>query len=257
MSNLKITLIQCNQYWEDKEKNLLQFSNLIREIEETDLILLPEMFHTSFSMNTTLLSERMSESTALTWLINKAKEKNCAFYTSFIVEENGKYFNRGVFVFPEGNYQTYDKRKLFTLTNEDKFFTAGKLQQIVSYKGWKINLQICFDLRFPEISRNKSSQNVIDYDLCLYIANWPQKRSLHWKSLLQARAIENQCYLVGLNRVGEDGKGLLYSGDSMVFNPFGEKLIEDFPFEEKNITLEINKEKLNEIRTNLNFLQDV
>ncbi len=257
MSHLKVSLVQCEQFWEDKQKNLDHYDSLLQKIEDTDLILLPEMFHTAFSMNTELLGEDCSKSLALSWLTKTANNKESAIYTSFIAKEGTKYFNRGVFVEPNGTVHFYDKRKLFTLAKEDLFFSAGETQVIVDYKNWKINLQICFDLRFPEVSRNRIKQNVIDYDLCLYVANWPEKRAAHWKALLQARAIENQCFLIGLNRVGEDAKGLTYSGDSAVYSPYGEKLSGNFAFEEKIIELTLNKDSLEEIRSSLNFLQDV
>lgn len=258
MQDLNITLIQCSQFWEDKTQNLNHFETLLNQVDTTDLILLPEMFHTAFSMNAQNLAENCENSTALTWLKDKAKEKNAAFYTSFIAEENGKFYNRGVFVYPNGETLFYDKRKLFTLAKEDETFTPGEKQVIVSYKNWNINLQICYDLRFPEISRNKlNKQNVSDYDLCLYVANWPERRAPHWKALLLARAIENQCFVAGLNRVGTDGKDLTYSGDSIIYSPLGEKLVGDFPSEEKIISCTISKTSINEIREKLNFLKDV
>jgi omega-amidase len=258
MSPLKLSLVQCNQFWEDKEKNLSHFDELLNQIKETDLIILPEMFHTAFSMNTKNLAEKTDNSLALSWLKMKAIEKNSAIYTSFIAEENSKFYNRGVFVYPNGNLIFYDKRKLFTLAKEDEFYTSGNEKVIIDYKKWKINLQICFDLRFPEVSRNKiTNKNVIDYDLCLYVANWPEKRVEHWKTLLRARSIENQCFLVGLNRVGTDGKGLVYSGDSAIYSPYGEKLTKDYSHQEKIIECEISKTSLEEIRRDLNFLEHV
>lgn len=258
MQNLKVTLIQCEQFWEDKAQNLAHFEKLLAQVEETDLILFPEMFHTGFSMNASALAELMDHSEALNFLKTKAREKNSAFYTSFIAEEGGNYFNRGIFVFPDGQFEIYDKRKLFTLAKEDEAFTSGEKQVIVQYKNWNINLQICYDLRFPEISRNKLNQKgESDYDLCLYVANWPERRAQHWRALLPARAIENQCFVLGLNRVGIDGKGLTYSGDSAVYNPLGEKLTADFPHETKILQVELNKEIITEIRTSLNFLKDV
>lgn len=258
MQDLKITLLQCHQYWEDKVQNLAYFETLLQQVSATDLILLPEMFHTGFSMNVQVFAENNENSMALNWLKEKAKEKNAAFYTSFIAEEVGNFYNRGVFVYPSGEIVFYNKRKLFTLAKEDESFTAGEKQVIVSYKNWNINLQICFDLRFPEISRNKlNEQNVSDYDLCLYVANWPERRAPHWKALLLARAIENQCFVAGLNRIGTDGHDLTYSGDSMIYTPLGEKLVGDFPSEEKIISCTISKTNIEEIRQKLNFLKDI
>lgn len=257
MQDLKITLVQCTQFWEDKSQNLAHFETLLEQIGDTDLILLPEMFHTGFTMNAKVLAEKMENSLAMNWLKTQVKKCNAAIYTSFIAEEDGNYFNRGVFVFPNEEFVIYDKRKLFTLAKEDESFTAGKKPVIVEYKNWKINLQICYDLRFPEISRNSvNKQNVFSYDLSLYVANWPERRVHHWKSLLVARAIENQSYVAGLNRVGKDGNEFVYSGDSNIINSLGEKLTEDFPHEERAVTLTLFKSHLDEVRKSLNFLKD-
>lgn len=257
MQDLKISLVQCTQFWEDKTQNLTHFETLLEQIGETDLILLPEMFHTGFTMSAKALAEKSENSQALNWLINQAKKHECAIYTSFIAEENQNFFNRGVFVYPNGETVFYDKRKLFTLAKEDESFTAGHKQVIVEYKNWKINLQICYDLRFPEISRNSvNQQNIFSYDLCLYVANWPERRVHHWKSLLVARAIENQSFVAGLNRIGKDGNDFVYSGDSNIINSLGEKLTEDFPHEEKTMTLSLSKSHLDEVRKSLNFLKD-
>lgn len=257
MQDLNITLIQCTQFWENKLQNLNHYEELLDSISTSDLVLLPEMFHTGFSMNAKELAERESDSMALNWLKKQALERQTAIYTSFIAEDNGKFYNRGVFVFPSGEYTFYDKRQLFTLAKEEKTYTPGRKQVIVSYKNWRINLQICYDLRFPEVSRNKElTQNVNSYDLCLYVANWPEKRAHHWKSLLTARAIENQAFVAGLNRIGIDGNGFTYTGDSMVYSPLGEKLTGDFPGEEKVLQLKIQKKSLEEVRKKLNFLKD-
>lgn len=225
MQDLIITPIQTTQAWEDKATNLAHFEALLKDVQQTDLVLLPEMFHTGFTMNAEALAEDMESSIAVNWLKAQAASKNAAFYTSFIARENGKFFNRGIFVYPSGELKIYDKRQLFSLAGEDQVYTAGTAPTIVEYKGWKLQLQICYDLRFPEIVRNHLSANQKPlYDVILYIANWPQKRSLHWKALLTARAIENQCYTVGLNRIGQDGKGLDYSGDSFITNALGEEI---------------------------------
>lgn len=258
MQNLTVTLVQCQQFWEDKTANLAHFDSLLKEIETTDLILLPEMFHTSFSMNPAKLAESMEDSLALNWLKKTAFEKNCAIYTSFIAQENDAFYNRGIFMFPAGNFEIYDKRKLFSLAGEHEVFTAGAKETIVEYLGWKIQLQICYDLRFPEIARNRwvSNENPA-YDILLYVANWPEKRVLHWKTLLAARAIENQSYVIGVNRVGKDGKALDYSGDSVVIDGLGNQLL-TFEYAQEAIKkVELNKEKLEEIRKQLSFLKDV
>ncbi|MES2589904.1 MAG: amidohydrolase [Bacteroidota bacterium] len=257
MQDLKISLVQTTQFWEDKSQNLAHFEGLLEQIEQSDLIVLPEMFHTGFSMNVMELAEEMDNSLALNWLKNQAKKKKAAIFTSFIAKENNVFFNRGIFVFPDDTYTLYDKRKLFSLAKEDEYFTSGKKQVIVEYKSWKINLQICFDLRFPEISRNKiDTSGEIDYDLCLYVANWPEKRSHHWKSLLVARAIENQAFVGGLNRVGKDGKDLVYSGDSKVIDALGQTLNEENAHQEIIQTITLKKQDLIDVRTMLSFLKD-
>ena len=225
MQDLKVTLVQANQVWEDKKENMRHFEELLAEVEETDIIVLPEMFHTGFTMHAKKFAEEMKKSSAISWLQSMAAKKNAAIYTSFIAKEDDYYFNRGVFVEPSGKYTHYDKRKLFTLAGEEKVFKAGHVKTRVNYMGWKIQLQICYYLRFPEITRNGlQDHKSAKFDALLYIANWPEKRNTHWKALLTARAVENQCYVVGVNRVGEDGKGLTYSGDSAAINAYGESM---------------------------------
>ena len=256
MQNLKITLVQANQFWEDKDANLKHYEKLLADLLQSDLIVLPEMFHTAFSMNAPTLSESNESSMGLDWLKKMAISKQTAIYTSLIFEDTGAYFNRGLFVFPDGTYDYYDKRKSFGLGGEDKVFTSGEREKIISYRKWKINLQICYDLRFPELIRNRLTPDGLPaYDLLLYVANWPERRSEHWKALLKARAIENQCYVVGVNRVGEDGKGLIYSGDSMVVDALGNSTSATIKQEEV-LTVELSRTLLDEVRTNLPFLQD-
>lgn len=256
MRNIKVALVQANQTWEDKAKNLAHFEDLITSIEDVDLILLPEMFQTAFSMNVEALAETENESASLEWLKMISLNKSAAIYTSMIMEENGSFYNRGVFVKPTGEVSIYNKRKLFGLAGEDNFFTPGDKEVIVDFDGWKFNLQICYDLRFPEMARNRIASNGLPiYDVLVYVANWPEKRSAHWKALLTARAIENQCYTIGLNRVGVDGKGLNYSGDSMLVDPLGEKT-ESNPNEEEVLVVELNHDKLTEVRQLLPFLKD-
>lgn len=256
MQNLKVALVQANQVWEDKTANLLNYSELLETIYNVDLILLPEMFHTGFSMNVEQLAEKMDDSMGLKWLKSTAKEKNSAIYTSLIVKENGSYFNRGVFIEPEGTLFTYDKRKLFGLAGESDFYTAGDSECIVSYKNWKFQLQICYDLRFPEIVRNSISPNQsASYDVLLNVANWPEKRITHWKTLLAARAIENQCYVIGVNRVGEDGKGLMHSGESMFIDALGNEIV--LPKKQEMVQIvTLFEDNLTKTRETLPFLKD-
>ena len=257
MQDLKVTLVQANQVWEDKKENMRHFEELLAEVEETDIIVLPEMFHTGFTMHAKKFAEEMKKSSAISWLQSMAAKKNAAIYTSFIAKEDDYYFNRGVFVEPSGKYTHYDKRKLFTLAGEEKVFKAGHVKTRIHYKGWKIQLQICYDLRFPEITRNGlQDHKSAKFDALLYVANWPEKRNTHWKALLTARAIENQCYTIGLNRVGKDGKGLTYSGDSMLIDPIGDKT-ECSPNQEEVLVLELKYDKLVEVRQQLPFLKDL
>lgn len=257
MSNLKVTLVQSSQFWEDKTQNLAHFDAVIKTINNTDLVILPEMFHTGFSMRAAELAEKMESSQAMQWMKNTAMQKNIAIYSSFIAEENGQFFNRGIFMFPTGEYTVYDKRQLFSLAGEDQFYSAGSSAQIVTYKNWKIQLQICYDLRFPELVRNEIKPNGEPaYDVILYIANWPEKRAHHWKTLLLARAIENQCYVVGVNRVGVDGKTLNYSGNSTIVDALGNSIVTFHDGEASHKTAELNKEEINKTRAQLAFLKD-
>lgn len=254
MQDLKVTLVQANQVWENISANLEHYTKLLEPVA-SDLIVLPEMFQTSFTMNHSL-AEPMESSRSISWLKQLAATKNSAVYASLMIEEKGKYFNRGVFVEPNGTMHIYDKRKTFGLAKEDLYIASGTQKTIVQYRGWNIQLQICYDLRFPEISRNLISANQeAAFDVLIYVANWPQKRSAHWNALLQARAIENQCFVIGVNRVGTDGMGFTYSGDSQIVNALGERLL--LPVGEEFVkTIVINKKKLTEIRELLPFLKD-
>lgn len=255
MQDLRVTLVQANQKWEDKKANFENYARLLRNVE-TDLIILPEMFQTAFSMNTTELAEDENSSESINWLQKLALEKNAAIYTSLMIRSGDKVYNRGVFAQPNQPLLHYDKRKTFGLSGENDHFEAGNSETIVQYKGWNIQLQICYDLRFPEIVRNKVLPNgKAAYDVIVYVANWPDKRSTHWNTLLSARAIENQCFVIGVNRVGEDKKGLSYQGNSKLVNALGEetnlKLNEECV---KTIVLKMNT--LATIRESLPFLKD-
>lgn len=256
MQDLTITLIQTKQFWEDKVSNFTHFESILTHIGVTDLIILPEMFHTGFTMNAVDFAENYTDSTAIKWLKNMALLKQAAIYTSLIIYDQNYFYNRGVFIEPNGKLTYYDKRKLFTLAGEEKVYRAGQEKKIVEYKGWKLQLQICYDLRFPEITRNSLVKNKPLFDILLYVANWPERRATHWKSLLFARAIENQSFVVGLNRVGEDGKGLTYSGDSMVINANGECISSILPHKESIQTLTLSMNTLLEFRQQLPFLKD-
>lgn len=255
MQDLKVSLIQCNQIWEDKRGNLDYFEELLNNVQTpVDIVIFPEMFQTGYTMNVKEMAETM-EGESIIWLKNKAKEYNCAITASLIIQEDGNYYNRMVFVQENGLIQQYDKRKLFTFSNEEKHFTPGDKRNIVEYKGWKIFLQVCYDLRFPEMSKNKVENGQYDYDLLINVGNWPEKRILHWKTLLQARAIENQSYFIGVNRVGENHKGLKYSGDSSIIAGDG-TIINRITEEEQVINNTLSYDTLKETRKNLPFLKD-
>lgn len=255
MQDLKVTLVQANQIWEDKAANFKNYKRLLQGIE-TDLILLPEMFQTGFSMNTSELAEDAESSNSIEWLKILAEEKDAAIYTSLMIREGNSVYNRGVFIQKNQPVLHYDKRKTFGLAGENKYFESGDGETIVDYKGWKLQLQICYDLRFPEIVRNKTLPNQsAAYDVILYVANWPEKRSTHWNALLTARAIENQCFVVGLNRVGLDEKGLSYCGDSKLINALGEDE-ELEPNEECVKTFVLETDALAKVRNSLPFLKD-
>lgn len=255
MQDLKIILVQADQIWEDKLANLANYDRLLASVDDSDLIVLPEMFHTGFSMNAPELAESMDDSIGISWLRNKSSQLNSAIYTSMIISEKGNYFNRGIFMCPDGSIHTYDKRKSFGLAGEDQIYTAGKHPLIVTFRGWKIMLQICYDLRFPELVRNKIIDGEPMYDLLLYVANWPERRAEHWKTLLKARAIENQSFVAGVNRVGKDGKDLIYSGDSALIDALGVETTLDTN-SESVMEITLNRSEIEHIRTNLPFLKD-
>lgn len=253
MQNLRVTLVQADQIWENAEANFQKYESLVNGVE-TDLVVLPEMFQTCFSMNTSL-AEPFETSSGISWLRRMAAKMDAAFYTSLMIEDNGKFFNRGIFMYPDGHFEHYDKRKTFGMANEDQHFDRGTKETIVAYKGWHFQLQICYDLRFPEIVRNRLSNQNAAYDVILYVANWPQKRNSHWKALLRARAIENQCYVIGVNRVGEDANGFSYSGDSVCVDALGsESTLE--PENEMVRTIVMKNDDLKKIRELLPFLKD-
>lgn len=247
---MKIALIQTSLDWEDPTENR---SHLVQKItgfmEDVDLIVLPEMFTSGFTMNPKTVAETMQGET-VSWLQHLAKAKDCAITGSLVIEENGNYYNRLVFVFPDGVIETYDKRHLFTLAGEDKIYKAGKDKLIVKYKGFRICPLVCYDLRFPVFSRN-----VENYDLLLYVANWPKPRVNAWDILLKARAVENMCYTIGVNRIGTDDNNLEYVGHSQAVDFLGNYILE--PQETEGVFIvELDKNKLLETRSKLAFLED-
>jgi omega-amidase len=274
MSSLTITIIQTNLHWEDKKANLDMFSKKIESFKEkTEVIILPEMFSTGFSMKPEILAEDMNGGT-VQWMKKIAEEKKVILTGSVMIKDSSipivigtqndnNYFNRLIWMLPNGEYGIYDKRHLFAYGNEHTHFNTGSKRLIASVKGWKINLQICYDLRFPVWARQSplsfgeglGVRSSPEYDLLVYVANWPEQRIHAWKALLTARAIENQCYVVGVNRTGDDGNGIHYNGESMIIDPLGE-ILYNKKDEEDIFTCTFQKEKLIEVREKFPFLND-
>ncbi|MDR7372599.1 nitrilase family protein [Flavobacterium aquidurense] len=247
---MKIAVVQSDLYWEKPSENRKSFEAKINQIDsEVNLIVLPEMFSTGFTMNASAVAETMQGETIL-WMQTIAKQRKCAITGSLIVTENNQFYNRMLFVFPSGEMQHYDKRHLFSLAGEDKIYTHGNEKVIVDYLGWKICLQVCYDLRFPVFARN-----VENYDLLLYVANWPKVRTNAWDILLKARAVENLTYVVGVNRVGFDAHNYEHIGHSQVVDSLGNYILE--PQETEGVFIvELDKITLLETRKKLNFLSD-
>ncbi len=242
-TDLLISMVQAHITWEDKAENLAYYGELLRRIDgKTHLVVFPETFTTGFSMDAPRLADTMDGETVKT-LRGWAKKYNLALTGSFIATEKGKYYNRAFFITPESE-QYYDKRHLFRMAGETEVYTPGHSRPIFHFRGWNICLEVCYDLRFPVWSRNTNNA----YDLLIYVANWPAVRRSAWKPLLLARAIENMAYVCGVNRVGIDGKGFEYDGESVVYSPKGELLAECEEKEEKNCTVCLSLEKLQRFR---------
>jgi predicted amidohydrolase len=251
MDNLKITVLQIYLFWENIDKNLQNISLKLSGFRElTDLIILPEMFNTGFSMNAEKLAEPMNGKT-MKWMHKIAGQNKCVVTGSIIIKENEKYYNRLIWMRPDGTHEHYDKRHLFALGKEHETYTAGDKKLVVELKGWKICPMICYDLRFPVWLRNVSYQ----YDLLLIVANWPERRILHWYTLINARAIENQAYVIGVNRIGHDGNEIYHSGDSTCVDPNG-KVIYHKKDDEDRYTLTIIGNEVTKTRKALPFLKD-
>jgi omega-amidase len=255
-TSLTLSLLQTSLFWEDKIANLQMLEDRIRNIHErTEVIILPEMFSTGFSMSPAKLAEPMN-GTTVGWMRDMAAAKRAILTGSLIIEDNGSYYNRLIWMLPTGELGYYDKRHLFGYAGEDQHYAQGHKRLIASANGWRINLQVCYDLRFPVWARqNQQSAGEAEYDLLIYVANWPEKRNHAWKTLLTARAIENQTFVVGVNRVGEDGNGIYHSGDSMVIDAMGGILYHK-AHDEETFTITLDKQKLTETRQKLPFLKD-
>jgi len=240
---MKISVVQPDLIWEDKLQNFGKLEKLFLPLyNNTDIVILPEMFNTGFSMNPEKLSEP-PETETINWLNKMSQNGNFGLCGSYMVKENKNYFNRWVFVNPEKECWYYDKRHLFSMGGEDKFFSSGNKRLIFSFRGVRISPYICYDLRFPVWSRNRN-----DCDLMIYAANWPESRRVVWSTLLKARAIENQCFVAGANRIGTDGEGIKYCGDSMIIDPRGEIIASANTDNESSVTGEISLTDLSDFR---------
>ena len=260
---LTVTTIQTGLHWEDKAGNLAMLENKIINIKEkTEIVVLPEMFSTGFSMRPENLAETM-EGETVQWMKRISAEKKVILTGSIIIADNGlvsssgltNYYNRLIWMLPNGQYGIYDKRHRFAYAGEDEQFRPGTKRLIASVKGWKINLLVCYDLRFPVWARQQPQPESLEYDVLIYVANWPDKRIHAWKTLLQARAIENQCFVVGVNRVGDDGNNIHYSGESMIVDPMGEVLYTKKE-EDDIFTITLDKDHLNSVREKFPFWKD-
>jgi len=251
MKDLSITLIQSDLHWQAPMANHKMFANHIASIgESTDLIVLPEMFTTGFTMNASTWAETM-DGASVSWMRSQAKQSNAVITGSLIIVEEGNYYNRLIWMRPDGAYDTYDKRHLFAMAGEHEHYSGGRERLIVELHGWRVCPMICYDLRFPVWARNDSA-----YDLLIYMANWPDKRSYDWNTLLRARAIENQAYVAAVNRVGTDDNGHHYSGDSCVIDPGWKQTLYRKTEEEDVSTVTLSYDHLQEVRGKLPFLKD-
>ena len=248
---LKIALIQTDLVWENPKKNRKHLKEKIESLsQEIDMIILPEMFSTGFTMNAKDVAEPMDGKT-VEWMKKRALQSNAAVVGSLIISENDKFYNRLLFVEPSGDIKHYDKRHTFTLAREDKIYTAGKEKKIIDYKGWKICLLVCYDLRFPVWARNAEI-----YDVLIYVANWPKPRIFAWDTLLKARAIENMCYCIGVNRVGIDKAQNEYSGNSAAYDVLGNTISNIKPNKEQVEVVTLEKNHITFYRNKLKFLED-
>lgn len=246
---LKIALVQSHLLWENPQANREAFSEKINAIPEgLDLIVLPEMFSTGFTMNPENIEAKEGEST-LEWMQQQAKKKNTAIVGSMVFTENHRNFNRLFFIYPNGEYKSYDKKHTFTLAGEDKVYMAGNKKLIIEYKGYKICPLVCYDLRFPVWARN-----IEDYDVLIYVANWPKPRIVAWDTLLKARAIENMAYCIGVNRIGLDGLGYGYSGHSAAYDVLGHQIA--YSEKEEILYATLYKDHIISMRNKLKFLED-
>lgn len=252
MKNLKVTLVQTGLRWENRTMNLMLLEKKLSAIKksQTDLIILPEMFTSGFTMNAGKVADVMNGET-VNFMQRTASEKNSVICGSVVINEKNKYYNRLLWVSPDGKVQFYDKRHLFRMAGEHHTYSAGNRREVFEIKGWRICPLVCYDLRFPVWSRNKN-----EFDLLLYVANWPSRRRYAWKQLLIARAIENQCYVAGVNRIGMDGNNIDYSGDSVVLDALGKKINSAKAGANAVETVELNYKSLNDFRKKFPVMLD-
>ncbi|MCW3074147.1 MAG: amidohydrolase [Flaviaesturariibacter sp.] len=255
MSSITLSLIQAPLQWEDPAVNRAYFEEKIKALSgKTQVVILPEMFSTGFSMKPETLAEDM-EGPSVSWMKEMAAASKVILTGSLMIRDGEDFYNRLIWMLPNGQYGTYDKRHRFAYAGEDEHYTAGSKRFIASVNGWRINLQVCYDLRFPVWARQQYTDEGFEYDVLIYVANWPERRNRAWKTLLQARAIENQCYVIGVNRIGEDGNGIYHSGDSSVVDPMGEVLYTK-AHEEDVFTITLDKAHLEAVREKLPFWKD-
>lgn len=250
MQDLNVALLQANLVWEDKQANLQKLEQMLEKVpDDVHLVMLPEMFSTGFSMKPEAFAEP-EDGPAVQWLQEQAARARKVLTGSLIIEEGGRYYNRLFWMRPDGSYETYSKRHLFSMAGEEKHYAPGQDILITELNGWRICPMVCYDLRFPVWTRN-----VQDYHVLLFVANWPERRVKHWQVLLQARAIENQCYCLGVNRVGEDGNGVDHSGHSGAYSPAGEELA--FASHQETVLLaSLDWQAMQKVRRYMPFLQD-
>lgn len=255
MASLTFSLIQTALHWEDSAANRAALAQKIAALSgKTQVVILPEMFTTGFSMKPEAFAESM-DGESVAWMKGLATAHKLILTGTLMIREGDAFYNRLLWVLPNGQVGTYDKRHLFAYAGENEHYTAGHKRLIASVNGWRMNLQVCYDLRFPVWARQQYNEEGFEYDVLIYVANWPERRATAWKTLLQARAIENQCYVIGVNRVGEDGHGIYHSGDSIVVDSLGEVLYTK-AHEEDVFTITLDKEQLESVREKLPFWKD-
>ena len=259
MENLIVSIIQTSLHWQNRAANLNHFEKLMAQIDKSNLIVLPEMFTSGFTMQAKQVAD-VVDGEVLQWMQSMAFKKQAVIIGSVVIEEEGNFYNRLLWVNPDGTFAHYNKRHLFRMANENEHYAEGKSRLITKLHDWRICPLVCYDLRFPAWSRNvnwsKTFEQTHQYDVLIYVANWPERRSHAWKSLLVARAIENQCYVIGVNRIGLDGNDINYTGDSMVISPLGEIISKTKANEESVETITLNIKELNDYRAAFPAIND-